>query len=149
MAERIGPEHAEIFRRMHEWNVEHYGAGRGVGVVAGRRRAPQVAIEPIELVVGDRVKFYGDRRWWDVRAVDREYVVLTRTGDFGGTVPRYTVIAWAEGRRGPHGSWGHAAETDAEIAATLAALVSGQVEMSERRSIRLDIESIRPGVSRG
>lgn len=139
-AERIRHEPAEAFRRMHEWNVREY-SGRAPG--SPRHRAPRVPIGPIEMAPGERVKFYGDRRWWDVRAVGRRHVVLTRTRDFGRGGLLYTVIAWAEGRRGPHGSWGHGAETDEQIAETLAALEAGEIDMSERHSIRLDLEAVR------
>ena len=61
--------------------------------------------EKIALAVGDRVRLLrgGEyTRWWDVRAADDRFVVLTRQRSFK---PKgellYTVIDWERGVRGP------------------------------------------------
>jgi hypothetical protein len=54
------------------------------------------------LNVGDRVKFDGDRRWWDVRAADDRYVILTRQAAFQPAgIPVYTIVDWERDLRGP------------------------------------------------
>lgn len=59
---------------------------------------------PRTLAVGDKVRLGFDipSRWWDVRAVDKRYVVLTRQQEFKpkGTLV-YTIIDWERDLRGP------------------------------------------------
>lgn len=105
----------------------------------GRPRAAKRPVRPVDLVVGGRIKFLGDRRWWTVEATTEHYAIATRSGDFGRD-SRYTVIAWSEGRRGPHNSWGYGATTRAECEETLRALEAGEIEMSERASVHLDLD---------
>jgi len=108
----------------------------------GRTRATIRPVEPMPLKVNGRVKFLGDRRWWTVQAMNATHAVLTRGGDFGRG-PVYTVIAWKEGRRGPHGSWGHAALTREDCERIATDMASGEISLSERRAIYLDIDTIR------
>ena len=107
----------------------------------GRTRATIRPVEPMPLKVDGRVKFLNDRRWWTVEATNATHAVLTRGGDFGrGLV--YTVIAWNEGRRGPHGSYGHSAVTRADCERIATDMASGTICLSERRAIYLDIAKI-------
>src|SRR5690554_2932986 len=63
-------------------------------------------MERNKLAPGDRVKFgtpdKDTRRWWNVRAADDRFVVLTRQAEFQkrGTL-LYTIIDWDRGVRGP------------------------------------------------
>lgn len=127
------------YEENHQWNLGHYNED---AMRYGRTRAPQEPMEPLAIEAGQKVKFYGDRRWWGVRASGGDYVVLTRDAEFGrGTL--YTVICWSQGRRGPHNSWGYGATTPEKINAMLKALVVGDIELSERHSVRLDIERVK------
>lgn len=56
----------------------------------------------VDLQIGNRVRFVGDRRWWLVQATDARWVVLTRQADFrpAGEL-LYTIIDWQEDVRGP------------------------------------------------
>jgi hypothetical protein len=106
------------------------------------------------LAVGEQVKFYGDRRWWDVRAIAGGFVVLTRGGDFGQE-PVYCVIAWDLGWRGPQGRWGYGAITD-EQCAQLARALDGHPqegreapELSTRASVRVDLAAVRSAAGTG
>lgn len=90
-----------IYQMNHELNKQfYYDKGAMAG---GRQRANKNPIFPLQFREGDRVKFFNDRRWWDVRAHNSKFTVLTRTGNFGGD-PVYTILNWDEGRRGPHDS---------------------------------------------
>ncbi len=96
------------------------------------------------LGVRDRVKFAGDRRWWTVRARDGQRVVATRSGDFGRG-DRYTIIDWAAQRRGPHDRpLGPGAATDEDCQHLLTGLACGDLALSERRSVPLDITAVAP-----
>lgn len=130
-----------IYHMNHELNKQFYydkGAMDG-----GRQRANRNPIFPLQFKIGDRVKFFNDRRWWDVRAHDSKTTVLTRSGNFGGP-PVYTIIVWEEGRRGPHDSWGFPAETDEDCAEIVSAFSNDDLHLSERRAIHLDIEKTQP-----
>ncbi len=127
------------YEENHQWNLDHYN---NEAMRYGRRRAPQEPMEPLALEAGQKVKFYGDRRWWEVVMPTDDYVVLTRDAEFNrGTL--YTVICWSEGRRGPHNSWGYPAKTYQEIGDMVIALYNGDIELSERGSVRLDIERVK------
>lgn len=126
-----------VFSRNHAENLTLVQPDR-----SGRLRAATEPINPLPLTVGMQVKFLSDRRWWTVRATNPACAVLTRTGNFGQGL-QYTVIVWAEGRRGPHGSWGHEANTDEGCAKIAEDVAAGTLELSERRAIRLDLEAVR------
>lgn len=83
------------------------------------------------MAVGDRVRFQTPateiRRWWDVRATDERYTILTRQAEFEpkGTL-RYTIIDRVRDVRGPCNligqGWGWGIYDDAECASLLRAL---------------------------
>lgn len=129
---------ADLFTTNHTRN-------QGLVHKRGRSRATSSPIDPVDMPVGSRVKFLGDRRWWTVAATDGERVVLTRTGDFGRP-PVYTVIVWSQGRRGPHNSWGYPALTreDCERIVKGMAVDSGypRLDLSERGAVFLDLEAV-------
>lgn len=133
-----------IYETNHALNQQfYYNKGAMAG---GRQRANKNPVFPLQFREGDRVKFFNDRRWWDVRAHDPwGYTVLTRTGNFGGD-PVYTIINWDEGRRGPHDSYGYAVVTDEDCQEVLRAMADPEahLSLSERRAIHLDIEKTRP-----
>jgi hypothetical protein len=125
------------------------------------------------LSVGDRVRFShptGERRyWWDVRAVDERYVVLTRQANFK---PRgemfYTIIDWGRGLRGPCNlggqGWDFGEDLDGDARKLLRALnahleaerwfkgkpagtsrpmIEAEVEVSYRNNVRIEIAETR------
>ncbi|MDQ8040640.1 hypothetical protein RDI86_02100 [Cellulosimicrobium sp. XJ-DQ-B-000] len=128
----------KVFARNHRTN------GLLVGP-HGRTRAQREPIDRfVDLVPDQRVKFLNEPRWWTVQAVsdDKDVVVLTRKAAFSREI-LYTIIVWSEGRRGPHDSWGHGAETREECE-EIARDFDGDVKLalSERRAIYLDIAKV-------
>lgn len=114
-----------------------------------RRAYPSNPMEPLDLQVGDDVRFYGIRTnapiRTTVRAATEHYALCTWPSTMKGETA-YAIISWRDGWRGPHGSYGHGANTDEEYRDTLSALESGQIEMSHSAAIYLDIaEVIRDG----
>ena len=60
------------------------------------------AVLPRPLVVGERIRFADDRRWWTVKAVTEHFAALTRQAEFQPSgVLCYTVLDWRNGVRGP------------------------------------------------
>lgn len=102
-----------------------------------------VAFLPLE--VGVRIKFAGDAKWWAVRAesADRRYAVCTRQAEFKpkGEV-FYTIVDQVEYLRGPCNligqSW-DAYMSDEKCAELIAALESGEVEISHRNRVGLNV----------
>ena len=94
---------------------------------------------------GARVKFTADgRRWWNVRAADARYAVCTRQAEFR---PKgaftYTIVDTVEGIRGTTNLIGQGwrrGMTDEDCADLLAALQSGDVGVSHRNRVPLDLE---------
>lgn len=113
-----------------------------------RRRALEHPMDPVPLQPGHQVKFLGDRRWWTVQAANSVCAVLTRSPDFGKPGAVYTVIVWAETRRGPQFSWGLSAATPELCADMAAAFAAGRTQLSESRAIYLALETVRAGEPR-
>jgi hypothetical protein len=83
------------------------------------------AVLPRPLVVGERLKFAGDRLWWTVRAVTEHFAALTRHAEFHPTGTNcYTVLDWRNGVRGPCDlvgqGWGDGSYSEVECAEMLA-----------------------------
>lgn len=99
------------------------------------------------MVIGDRVKFSGDAKWWTVRATDGErFVILTRQADFkpkGHAL--YTIIDWHRGLRGPcdliGGGWDEQMG-DSACLRLMDALAAGDVEVSYRNNLPIDISAM-------
>lgn len=94
------------------------------------------------LSVGDRVKFAAEKRPYSVRAIstDGRFVICTKPFNPQRTV-LYTIIDFDQGVRGPDDlvfCFGY--ETSEDIAANMAMLESGEIAVSRRRRIPLDIE---------
>lgn len=105
------------------------------------RNEPQT---PVELAVGQRVKLHLDsrQRWWTVRGLTADTVVLTRQRDFRPRGERvYTVIDWRAGVRGPVNVIGQGwdVSTD-ERCQELAEMVrSGNWDISQRNWVPIDL----------
>ncbi len=119
-------------------------------------------VKPIPLSVPDRIKFDGDPEWWTVRAVTENFAALTRpvidrdhaenreryedadrhVEELEGDV-FYTVIDWDNGWRGPCNligqSWGNGTYSESECAAMLADFESGDLKVSHRNQVRIEI----------
>lgn len=103
------------------------------------------------LETGNRVKFSGDKKWWDVRATDSErYVILTRQAEFRPKGQKYyTIIDWERDLRGPCNligqSWDEFMNDDA--CASLLAALRGEdvfpVEVSYRNNVPVKIVQVK------
>ena len=101
------------------------------------------AVTPRPLVVGERLKFVDDRRWWTVKAVTEHFAALTRQVSFQPTGTLcYTVVDWRNGIRGACNlvgqGWGNGTYTERECAAMLARFESGDLEVSHRNWVPLE-----------
>lgn len=95
---------------------------------------------PVEdLAVGDKIRLAhggGEKRWWDVRARDERFVILTRQAPFRpkGDV-EYTIIDTVRDLRGPCNligqGWDFESRPVAESAADLLAALNAHVEWNE------------------
>lgn len=116
------------------------------------------AVQPRPLVVGERLKFNGDRRWWTVKAVTEHFTALTRQAAFHSKdTCCYTVIDWRNGIRGACNligqAWGDGSYTEKACAEMLDAFehgtaVSGPLEISHRNWVPLQFEG-EPSASKG
>jgi hypothetical protein len=95
------------------------------------------------VVVGERLKFADDRRWWTVRAVTENFVALTRQVEFrpAGT-NCYTVLDWRNGVRGPCNligqGWGDGSYSETECAEMLAKFEADELEVSHRNWVPIE-----------
>jgi hypothetical protein len=106
------------------------------------------AVLPRPLVVGERLKLAGDRRWWTVRAVTEHFAALTRQAEFqpSGT-NYYTVLDWRSGVRGPCNligqAYGDGSYSETECAEMLAEFETGDLEISQRNWVPLKFNDER------
>lgn len=106
----------------------------------------------MDLEVGMRVKFDGDRKWWHVRATDGErFTILTRQADFQpkGT-SFYTIIDEKRALRGPCNLIGQGWEIEAPNGVLdLMRALRGEdpdlsyVEVSHRNNVPILIREVR------
>lgn len=105
------------------------------------------AVAPQPLTVGQKVKLDTDRRWWTVRAVTEHFAALTRQAAFhpAGT-NCYTVLDWRNGVRGPCDligqGYGDGSYSEAECAEMLARFESGDLEVSQRNWVPIEVRDI-------
>lgn len=89
--------------------------------------------------VGTKIWFESERQGYTVRASNAAFAILTKPFNIDKTV-LYTIIDWELGIRGPSDLiWGTGAETDEECLELLDMLTSGEIEVSSRRCVKLDI----------
>lgn len=108
-------------------------------------RTPRIAVERVALAVDDKILFAGEKVRWTVRAVsaDGRWAICTKPFNLQHTV-FYTIIDFDDGVRGPDNmifSIGY--ETPEQIAQNMARLEAGDMEVSHRRDLRLDIADVR------
>lgn len=124
----------------------------------------------IPLSVGQQVRFADDSNPWTVKAISENFAALTRPvtdtdrkrhrdeyyeayweDDVDQYEPLagdvfYTVLDWRNGLRGPCNlvgqSWGDGTYSEAECAAMLAEFEAGDLEVSHRNHVRIDIREV-------
>lgn len=98
----------------------------------------------MNIQVGDRIKFKSERQSYRVCAANDRFAVCIKPFNARRTT-LYTIVDFERDIRGPDNMvfpQGH--ETDADAERTLRDLKSGDVEVSHRRSVPLDIEKVIP-----
>ena len=111
--------------------------------------------------VGSKIKFINDPLEFDVISASDAYAICTRKTNYrydrGFIVDGsswsavksevvYCCVDYSEGKRGPHNSWGFGIEWSAlkvDCDAILVELISGELELSRRNSVQLDIEYVK------
>lgn len=94
---------------------------------------------PRAVPVGTKIWFSSERNGYTVRASNVAFAVLTKPFNAQKTV-LYTIIDWELGIRGPSNLiLNIGAETDEQCSQLLDMLTSGEIEVSHRRFVKLDI----------
>lgn len=89
---------------------------------------------------GDRIKFASEKRPYRVRAADDRFAVCTKPFNLRHTV-MYTIVDLKENVRGADNLiFCSGYETDEDTALTLQQLQSGEIAVSQRNQVPLDIE---------
>lgn len=90
--------------------------------------------------VGDKVYFPNEKKPYTVRARDERFIICTKPFNPRHTV-LYTIIDLKHKWRGPDDRiFCSGYESDEDCAERLVELQSGEIEVSARRGIRLDID---------
>ena len=88
--------------------------------------------------VGAKIRFFGEKRPYTIRAANRRFAVCTKPFNLKRTV-LYTVIDIEQGVRGTENLvFGFGAETDQQCEEMLARLAAGETEVSHRNRVRLE-----------
>ena len=94
---------------------------------------------PRAIPVGTKIWFSSERHGYTVRASNTAFAILTKPFNAQKTV-LYTIIDWERGIRGPSNLiFNIGAETDEQCSQLLDMLTSGEIEVSSRRCVKLDI----------
>lgn len=89
--------------------------------------------------VGAKIWFESERQGYTVRASNTAFAILTKPFNISKTV-LYTIIDWELGIRGPSNLiFNIGAETDEQCLELLDMLTSGEIEVSSRRCVELNI----------
>lgn len=89
--------------------------------------------------VGTKIWFESERQGYTVRASNTAFAILTKPFNISKTV-LYTIIDWELGIRGPSNLiFNIGAETDEQCLELLDMLTSGEIEVSSRRCLELNI----------
>lgn len=90
--------------------------------------------------VGTKIWFEPERQGYTVRASNTAFAILTKPFNISKTV-LYTIIDWELGIRGPSNLiFNIGAETDEQCLELLDMLTSGEIEVSSRRCVELNIQ---------
>lgn len=94
----------------------------------------------MKVKVGDKIHFPNEKKPYRVRARDERYIICTKPYNPKHTV-LYTIIDLQNKWRGPDNMiFCSGYESDEDCAERLSELQSGEIEVSRRRGIALDIE---------
>lgn len=94
---------------------------------------------PRAVPVGTKIWFGSERQGYTVRASNTAFAILTKPFNISKTV-LYTIIDWELGIRGPSNLiFNIGAETDEQCLELLDMLTSGEIEVSSRRCVELNI----------
>ena len=94
---------------------------------------------PRAVPVGTKIWFSSERHGYTVRASNTAFAILTKPFNAQKTV-LYTIIDWELGIRGPSNLiFNIGVETDEQCSQLLDMLTSGEIEVSSRRCVKLDI----------
>lgn len=97
-----------------------------------------------DIHVGDRIKFECERLSYKVCACDDRYAVCIKPFNARKTT-LYTIIDFKRDIRGPDNTvFGLGYETSEDAIRALGQLQAGEIEVSHRRCIALDIEKVIP-----
>ena len=89
--------------------------------------------------VGTKIWFESERQGYTVRASNTAFAILTKPFNISKTV-LYTIIDWELGIRGPSNLiFNIGAETDEQCLELLDMLTSGEIEVSSRHCVELNI----------
>lgn len=109
-----------------------------VKIVTSATKAPR-------LERGDRVQFAENSRWWEVRANDGRWAILTRQAAFEpkGTL-RYTIVDQDHGHRGPANTLGQGWDVEEEggCEELLAALQAHEFGITTRNRVEARIVAV-------
>lgn len=107
------------------------------------------SVIPVNIEVGYRVRFFGDRQFFTVQACDDRYVICTRPYNLGHTV-LYTIVDLKQKVRGTENLvFGLGFETRKQCETALDRLngratnLDLTTEVSYRNRVRLDITDVR------
>lgn len=93
--------------------------------------------------VSTKIWLDSERQGYTVRASNAAFAILTKPFNISKTV-LYTIIDWERGVRGPSNLiFDTGAETDEECLELLNMLTSGEVEVSSRRCVKLNIRKAK------
>lgn len=94
---------------------------------------------PRAVPVGTKIWFNSERHGYTVRASNAAFAILTKPFNAQRTV-LYTIIDWELDIRGPSNLiFNIGAETDEQCLELLDMLTKGEIEVSSRRCVKLDI----------
>ena len=96
----------------------------------------------MDIKAGDKIKFKGEKRPYRVRAADGRFAVCTKPFNLQNTV-LYTIVDLERDVRGTDDLiFGHGYETDEDTANALKQLQAGEIEVSHRNCVPLNIERV-------
>ena len=96
----------------------------------------------MEIKAGNRIKFESEGKPYKVRLADERFAICTKPFNLRHTTI-YTIVDLERGVRGPDDLiFGEGYETDEDMTRALKQLQAGEIEVSHRRSIPLDIERV-------
>lgn len=98
----------------------------------------------MEIKAGDKIKFEAEKRPYRVRAADERFAVCTKPFNLQKTTI-YTIVDLEQDVRGPDDLvFGLGYESDEDAERALKQLQAGEIKVSHRNRVPLDIERVIP-----